>query len=98
VNPVEIWLHPAAEDEANEIYDWYFDRSPIAAASFRTQLDRVISLIAEAPSRPAPYLYGARRVKVRQFPVLVVYRILEDGVEVIAVADGRRRPGYWRNR
>jgi plasmid stabilization system protein ParE len=98
VNPVEIWLHPAAEDEANEIYDWYFDRSPVAAASFRVQLDRTIALIAEAPTRPALYRYGARRMKMRRFPVLVVYRVLEDGVEVIAISHGKRRPGYWRNR
>ncbi len=65
MNPIEVWFHPSAEDEADEIFEWYFARSPVAAVSFRSQLDRAISLIAEAPARPPAYLYGTRRVKVR---------------------------------
>jgi hypothetical protein len=27
-----------------------------------------------------------------------VYRVLEGKVEILAVAHGKRRPGYWRSR
>jgi hypothetical protein len=35
---------------------------------------------------------------MRRFPYLVVYREVSTGLQVIAVAHGRRRPGYWKNR
>jgi hypothetical protein len=33
-----------------------------------------------------------------RFPFSLVYRVLESEVEVLAVAHGKRRPGYWRSR
>jgi hypothetical protein len=35
---------------------------------------------------------------LRRFPFLLVFRITDVGVEIIAVAHGCRRPGYWRDR
>jgi hypothetical protein len=34
----------------------------------------------------------------RDFPYFVVFRETTGGLEIIAVAHGRRRPGYWRDR
>ena len=34
----------------------------------------------------------------RDFPFSLVYVRRDDEVEIIAVAHGRRRPGYWRSR
>ena len=44
------------------------------------------------------YLHGTRRYLMRRFPYLVVYRATPDKLQVIAVAHGKRKPGYWRNR
>ena len=98
MSPVQIRFHPSADDEVIEAYRWYRARSPNAAAAFRAQVDRAIALIAEAPERPASYLHGTRRVLLRRFPFSIVYRITDDGVEIVAVAHGRRRPGYWSDR
>jgi hypothetical protein len=35
---------------------------------------------------------------LHRFPYLVVFREQTSGVEIIAIAHGHRRPGYWRNR
>ena len=35
---------------------------------------------------------------LRRFPLVIVFRKTAAGVEIIAVAHGRRRPGYWRER
>ena len=37
-------------------------------------------------------------MRVRKFPYKVVYRNQQDGIEIIAVAHGKRRPGYWKGR
>jgi plasmid stabilization system protein ParE len=98
VSPVRIRFHPEADDEVAEAYRWYRARSPAAAIAFRTQIDRAIAQVADAPERPACYLHGTRRVLVRRFPFAIVYRIADDGIEIIAVAHGRCRPGYWSDR
>ena len=98
MNPAQIRIHPWAEVEIVEAYRWYRARSLLAAVAFRAQLDRAIALIAEAPERQAAYLQGTRRVLVRRFPFSVIYRTGDGGVEIVAVAHGRRRPGYWADR
>jgi len=39
-----------------------------------------------------------RSIKVRRFPYRVVYVVLADTIDVIAVAHAKRRPGDWRRR
>ena len=65
---------------------------------FASELDTAIDRIAEAPSRWPEYLEGTRRYVMRRFPYLVVYRVMLDRVQVVAIAHGHRRPGYWRSR
>ena len=54
--------------------------------------------LVTAPDLGAPWeLDGTvRRQLVRRFPYVVFYRASEDVVIVLAVAHGKRRPGYWR--
>ena len=44
------------------------------------------------------YLFGTQRYIMKRFPFVVVYRVAADGIEVVAVAHGSRKPGYWKNR
>jgi len=54
--------------------------------------------IARNP-RTFPLLEGEfRRCIVRGFPYSLLFRFDDDGVLVVAVANQRRRPGYWRRR
>ena len=41
--------------------------------------------------------YGgrARRYVFPRYPFSLVYILRDDDVEIVAVAHGRRRPGYW---
>jgi len=41
---------------------------------------------------------GIRRLHLRQFPLTVLYREVDGGVQVLAVAHKRRRPSYWAPR
>lgn len=92
-------FHPAASDEAEAAHGWYAERSPVAAARFREELDAAVTAILSDPDCGAPYLHGTRCYLLRRFPYLVVYhRPSEARIEVVAVAHGRRRPGYWRAR
>jgi len=61
------------------------------------ELDLAVARIVEAPLR-WPVRSGTRRYVMRRFPFVVVYRVVGSTVEVVAVAHGRRKPGYWKSR
>jgi toxin ParE1/3/4 len=93
-----VEVHPLAADEAEAAERWYRERNVTAATRFRRELDRVVELIAERPEAPPPYIAGTRRVLLRRFPFFVVYRVYDRHLQVVAVAQARRRPGYWAQR
>jgi len=78
--------------------EWYRERSPQAAEAFVNELCRAIEQISDHPKLYFVSEFGTRRILLRKFPYLVVFRETANGIEVIAVAHGRRRPGYWRHR
>lgn len=94
----EIELHPEAVAEARDAREWYAERSSLAADAFMAELDVAIDRIWDSPERWAIYLHGTRRYLMKRFPYLIVYRALDDKLQVIAVAHGKRKPGYWRHR
>lgn len=96
----EVVLLPEAEREARAAFRWYLERNPAAAAGFQIALERAIDAVRNQPLAWSVMdeTTGARRHLLRRFPYGVVYRVTEDRVTVIAVAHGRRRPGYWRRR
>ena len=69
-----------------------------AVRALRAALDQVVSEILESPERWPLHQHNTRKVLLRRFPYSVIYRITESAIQVIAVAHGRRRPGYWKTR
>ncbi len=93
-----IRFHPAAAREAESAYDWYVARNPTAARAFREELAHAVAAVTNNPLTWPHYGRRARRYVFPRFPFSLVYRPRGDEVEIIAVAHGRRRPGYWRSR
>jgi plasmid stabilization system protein ParE len=93
-----IFVHPAALEEAEAAARWYRDRSPRAAARFVEEINQVIDRILAAPQRWPRGPRGSRKVKLPCFPFLVIYRESNSAIQILAVAHGRRRPGYWKAR
>jgi plasmid stabilization system protein ParE len=96
--PLPIELHPEAIAEARDARVWYAERSPVAASAFMAELDLAVDRISGSPDRWATYLHGTRRYLLNRFPYFVVYRVTGNKLQVVAVAHGRKRPGYWRHR
>ena len=94
--PLEF--HPDARSEAIAAFDWYGERSPSAAKAFYEELQDAGNAIQQMPERWASYSFGTRRYLMKRFPFVVVYRINADRIEILAVAHGRRKPGYWMSR
>jgi toxin ParE1/3/4 len=73
-------------------------RSDKAAEAFLAELDYVIAKVSQHPEHYQLWDSGTRKAAMRRFPFLIVFRERADGIEIIALMHGRRRPGYWRDR
>ncbi|MBI4164482.1 MAG: type II toxin-antitoxin system RelE/ParE family toxin [Acidobacteria bacterium] len=94
--PVEF--HPEALAEAEAALAWYQERSLRAAEVFVRELEKGIDALSDAPHRWPQYEHGCRRYPLLRMPYLLIYRETAASIQVLAVAHGRRRPGYWRVR
>ena len=75
------------------------ERNPRAAEQFQVAIEECIDAIAEAPERyPEIEPRIRRRLVLHRFPYAVLYRIMADEVQIVAVMHLHRRPFYWRDR
>ena len=91
-------IHPAAVEEAEKAARWYRERSARSAAQFVEEVNHAIDRILAAPQRWPSGPYGTRKFLLHRFPFAVVYRELPSAIQVLAIAHGHRRPGYWKTR
>jgi len=95
---LRIEFHPEAQEDLQAAYRWYRERNRTVARRFLREIDTLIATIGEAPERGRSHVASTRRLVCRRFPFVVVYRRYEGLIVIVAVAHGRRRPGYWRRR
>jgi len=98
VTRLDVEILPDAEVEIREAFQWYFERSPIAADAFRTEALEAIDHLGTDAQLWAEDTDGIRRYILRLFPYTAFYEIQGNAVTVLAIAHRRRRPGYWRER
>jgi plasmid stabilization system protein ParE len=79
--------------------DWYAERSPLAARGFLLELsDAVDAAIANPRGYPLGRGTTHRYVFPGKYPFTLVYRIVGDEIEIVAVAHHKRHPSYWLSR
>ena len=96
-NPLFL-IHPAALAEAEKATRWYRERSARTAAQFVAEVNLAINKILAAPQRWPAGPHGSRNLLLYRFPFAVVYRELPSTIQIVAIAHGRRRPGYRKHR
>ena len=96
--PSAVGFHPAAAQEVESTYEWYAAQDVSAAHGFREELRQALDVVVESPQTWPRYGRRARRYVFPRYPFTLVYILRGDVIEVVAVAHGRRRPGYWRSR
>jgi toxin ParE1/3/4 len=88
-----------AELELKEAAQFYEKRSSGLGLEFLEEVDAGITRILRAPLLWLDEGDGIRRYRIRRFPYALFYRMTgSEEVEIVAVADLRRKPGYWRDR
>jgi plasmid stabilization system protein ParE len=89
---------PAARRDFDESFDWYMSQSPQSAARFASAVDAAVLAVASDPVRFAMVDKKHRGCLVRRFPFRIIFRVVENGVVIVAVAHAKRRTGYWKGR
>jgi plasmid stabilization system protein ParE len=93
-----LLIRPAAERDLAEARDWYESQRPGLGTEFLDAVELRFDHICEFPESCAAGYRKVRPAVIRRFPYVIFYRILESGVEVLAVLHGSRDPRVWRRR
>lgn len=93
------YFHPQAEGEHLETIQYYESRRMGLGADYLQEFERLMVRVAERPSSfRLERQPDIRRVSLIRFPYKVIYRVAQDSIQILAVSQKRRRPGYWANR
>ncbi|MCD6322360.1 MAG: type II toxin-antitoxin system RelE/ParE family toxin [Clostridiales bacterium] len=87
-----------AEQELVEAVLWYESKEVGLGKRFRLEVSHVLNRIIEDPLLWRERSGGYRRVNCPVFPYYIPYFIREQKIIIIALAHGRRTPGYWKSR
>ncbi len=89
---------PAARQEMIKASSWYQSKSAGLGDQFLDEIGAALLLAREFPYAYPEIDRPYRRMLVNRFPYGLIYRVDPDEIVVIAVANLKRRPRYWRRR
>ena len=90
---------PEADAELDKAIDYYEQQQAGLGGELRSEVNRVIGEICKNPFLGAPYQRTkARHFPIQRFPFVIYYMELTEAIWIIAIAHGKRRPGYWKKR
>lgn len=96
---MKVRFHPAAEAEHLGQVVFYESREHGLGKRYLDYFQQTIMAICESPARFAvEHAPNIRRARLRPFPLMILFRELDSGIQVLAVAHYRRRPNYWLGR
>lgn len=92
-------FHPESVRDLQDAAKYYQERAGNALSlALFTEFEHSIQLLLEHPQLGAPWRPGKRRLVMKHFPYSLIYIVVGDEIQVLAVAHHSRRPGYWRKR
>ncbi len=97
---MKFYFHAKAEAEFHNAVAYYENCRPGLGLRFAKEVLNTINRIIEFPEAWSALSSNTRRCLLNRFPYGIIYRIRQKSeyLEIIAVADLRRRPDYWHDR
>ena len=91
-------FRPEAAVDVIEARQWYDNQQAGLGDDFRNALADIVERIQSMPRMYVTVVENVHRAKLRRFPYLLYYRVLENRIEVLAVLHSSRDPRLWRQR
>lgn len=95
---MKLFFHPLANDELDEAVRYYEDCRPGLGLEFAAEVYATVVRISEYPEAWSKMSQNTRRCLVSRFPYGVVFQVKSETLYIIAVANLRRHPDYWKKR
>lgn len=95
---MKFQFHPAADAELDQAVEYYERCQSGLGLEFAEDVYAAIARVIEYPDLWSPISSNTRRCLVNRFPYGIIYRIKDDSIHIIAVANLHRRPNYWKKR
>lgn len=89
---VAVVFHPSVEGDLAAIYGYYEQFDPVLPERFEARLDEQVERLEMFPDSGAVLFDSYRRVLIKSFPYMAVYRVGEQRVDVLAVIGVQRDP------
>ncbi|MBE0437278.1 MAG: type II toxin-antitoxin system RelE/ParE family toxin [Methylomicrobium sp.] len=92
-------FHPEAAAEYAEDVAFYKSLHAELGMRFHEAVKTAIASVCAMPTRyRIEFPLSIRKARVQGFPYNVIFREVESGIQILAVAHHRRRPLYWLGR
>jgi plasmid stabilization system protein ParE len=91
-------IHPDAEQETKDAFDYYEERSFQAAENFLLELKAYRKHAVKHPLTGHPVHERYRRINLKRFPFAIIYRPDGESIFIIAIIHEKRHPDYWKHR
>ena len=100
---MNIRLGSAARIEFIEAFVWYLEKSLETANAFELEMEASFFELAAFPNLPQVVLrkrnLSIRKFLIKSFPYVLYYTEHPQGtILILAIAHGKREPGYWMER
>lgn len=93
-----VRLLRAAQADIRRGAGFYEEQAAGLGPEFVAEVEHALGILHDHPELGVLLKRGARRLLVRRFPYLIIYRVVSDGVLVLAVGHQRRHPDFWLKR
>jgi len=93
-----VVLLRAAQADLRRAARFYEEESTGLGVDFLAEVGHAFTYLEENPNLGAPLRRGARKLLVRRFPYLIIYRSEAEHVLVLAIGHQRRHPDFWLGR
>lgn len=95
---MKVRFHRFARAEMEESARYYEGECVGLGGEFLDAIERAIGLLKKHPEAAPVVSDGLRRKLLDRFPYGLIYAIEDETVFILAVANLRRRPFYWKGR
>ena len=95
---MKFYFHEDAELEFDKAIEYYEGCQTGLGLEYTQEIYAAIKRIIQFPEAWPPLSKKTRRCLVNRFPFGIIYQVKSGLLNIIAVADLRRRPNYWKGR
>jgi toxin ParE1/3/4 len=93
-----IQYHPDAVTEMAEAALFYEDRQTGLGERLLNAIEEALEVIKTHPTMWRADERGRRKYRVKRFPYLLIYKVTQQTIVILAIAHTSRKPGYWESR